>query len=83
MTPYCLNSENCLRKVLISSVGGDVGSLSIPSSECCSSCSGGDIPCFGILRPLRGTRNKRQRPVRYVTEVMQQSLKQKLLEARE
>ena len=82
MTAYYINSENCLRKLLISSVGGDVDSPSVPPSECCSYCFGGDIPCIDILRPLRGTRNKRQRPVRDFSEVMQQSLKQKLLEAR-
>ena len=81
MKNYCLNKENCLRKMLVKGVGGeDVGT----SEQCCSSCSGGSIPYprVDICVPGKSSRAKRPQTVRVMSQQLQESLKERLIQAR-
>ena len=81
MKNYCLSKENCLRKILIHGVGGEDVST---SEHCCSNCSGGHIPYpqVDVLVPGKSSRAKRPPTVRVVSEQLQESLREHLVQAR-
>ena len=81
MKNYCLNKENCLRKMLVQGVGGEDVST---SEQCCSSCSGGSIPYprVDICVSGKSSRAKRPQTVRVVSQQLQESLKERLIQAR-
>ena len=82
MSNYCLSSENCLRKMLVNGVGGEVTAV---STNCCSNCSGGKIPHIrtDVLVPAKSERTKRPPAVRVISEELRKCLQQQLNKARE
>ena len=82
MSNYCLSSENCLRKMLVNGVGGEVTAV---STNCCSNCSGGKIPHLraDVLVPAKCVRTKCPPAVRVISEELRKCLQHQLIEARE